>query len=109
MDSAAVAIAQPSSIKLHRRSRPSGVSGALRCIVSLPGAVWVCEQLHTASGAHFIWGISVSTRSMGRTPKAGPAPGVTVTDGHDRLRRRRLRSQLLSGPPAGTPEAVVGH
>ena len=35
--------------------------------------------------------------------------GVTEADGHDLLRRRRLRSQLLSGPPAGSPEAVVGH
>jgi hypothetical protein len=31
--------------------------------------VWVCEQLHTAVGAHFIWGFSASTRSVGRTPK----------------------------------------
>ena len=30
-------------------------------------------------------------------------------DGADRLRRLRLRSQLLSGPPADSPEAVVGH
>ncbi|HEX7460519.1 MAG TPA: crosslink repair DNA glycosylase YcaQ family protein, partial [Acidimicrobiales bacterium] len=30
-------------------------------------------------------------------------------DGTDRLRRRRLRSQLLSGPPADSPEAVVGQ
>ncbi len=30
-------------------------------------------------------------------------------DGTDRLRRLRLRSQLLSGPPADSPEAVVGH
>lgn len=27
----------------------------------------------------------------------------------DRVRRRRLRSQLLSGPPADSPDAVVGH
>ena len=36
-----------------------------------------------------------------------------TTDGVDaeaeRLRRRRLRSQLLSGPPADSPDAVVGH
>ena len=36
-------------------------------MASLPGAVWLCEQLHTASGAHFNWRISASTRSMGRT------------------------------------------
>jgi hypothetical protein len=29
--------------------------------------------------------------------------------GGERLRRRRLRSQLLSGPPADSPDAVVGH
>jgi hypothetical protein len=32
-----------------------------------------------------------------------------VSDDVDRLRRRRLRAQLLSGPPAGAPEAVVGR
>jgi len=34
---------------------------------------------------------------------------VDEVDATDRLRRRRLRSQLLSGPPGDTPEAVVGH
>ena len=31
--------------------------------------MWVCRQLHTASGAHFIWGFPASTRSMGRTSR----------------------------------------
>ena len=34
---------------------------------------------------------------------------MAEADGTDRLRRLRLRSQLLSGPPADSPEAVVGH
>jgi len=34
---------------------------------------------------------------------------VAEDDGTERLRRLRLRSQLLAGPPADSPEAVVGH
>jgi hypothetical protein len=34
---------------------------------------------------------------------------VDEVDAADRLRRRRLRSQLLSGPPGDSPETVVGH
>jgi hypothetical protein len=34
---------------------------------------------------------------------------VTSADGPDRLRRRRLRSQLLSGPPADSAQTAVGH
>jgi hypothetical protein len=38
-----------------------------------------------------------------------PGDDVTGVDATERLRRRRLRSQLLSGPPADSPEAVVDH
>jgi hypothetical protein len=69
LDSAAAATVQSFSISRQSRSLPSAVSGALRCMTSLPGTVWVCRQLHTASGAHFISGTFASTRSMGRTPR----------------------------------------
>jgi hypothetical protein len=38
-----------------------------------------------------------------------PGDDVTGVDATERPRRRRLRSQLLSGPPADSPEAVVDH
>jgi hypothetical protein len=47
IDSAAAATDHPDSMRWHSRNRLSGVSGALRCMVSPPGSCVALRQLHT--------------------------------------------------------------
>jgi hypothetical protein len=87
-------------------------------------AVWVCRQLHTASGAHFTWGISASTRSVGRTAShesAGKRHPDGTPQGHNLAEACAFRSTKGAPrtkdtylfapvpPPPGTPGSPDGE
>ena len=79
-----------------------------------PWLVWVCRQLHTASEAHFIWGFSASTRSMGRTSSPPPSASQTFhsagtsqqRNAAAQLRNARLLLTSRSSTPLGTNRLV---
>src|SRR5438445_4019720 len=78
IDAAACATGQPASMRWQSRSRPSGVSGALRCIGAsvASGCLW---QIHTRSGGFTHWW-TLSARSVGTTASA---PSERVRLGED--------------------------
>src|SRR5689334_20558908 len=79
--SAAALTDQPSSIRSHRRRRPSGVRGALACI-SPPGGCVAVRQLHTHPGGTSLGGYQQRPRAQ----QLARGPGMFALSEPDEIR-----------------------